>query len=210
MRRKCVGLARAEDQDAVNALRLETYSGAAEFKLLRPDLLRWDSDSTDYVVLAGWDDDGRLVATFQGIAAASAAGAEQIMGVSVDELDGSCFPAFVNGRAATTRGFGRSGLNSVLRWHFLRATIAAGFRATIGLAYAGAPRVNTMAAMGYTFFRPERVWDPEVEPIAPPVVVCLRAEGYRNALEMLSSTTAEAIAAYPWAGPALVLQGGAA
>lgn len=38
-RLSCVGVASATDREAVNALRLETYSAAREFRLLRPDLL---------------------------------------------------------------------------------------------------------------------------------------------------------------------------
>jgi hypothetical protein len=204
MRRDCVGLARPEDKDLVNRLRLAAYGGAAEFKLLRPDLLHWDGRSPDYIVLAAWDTAGELVSTLQGQVAGSAAAAERILGVSI-EMDATCFPSFILSRAATLRGLGRSGLNSVLRWHFLRATIAAGFRTTMGLAYTGAPRLNTMFTMGYVAFRPERIWDPEVEPIATPIVVYLRAEAFEGASKLLRSGAAEAIAAYPWTGPQLAL-----
>jgi hypothetical protein len=204
MRRNCVGLARPEDKEAVTALRVETYSNAAEFKLLRPEMLAWDGASPRYIVLAGWDAEGWLVSTFQGLVAETAAEAERILGVSL-ALDASCFPTFITGRAATLRSHARSGLNSVLRYHFLRATIAAGFPSTLGLAYTSAPRINTLSAMGYLFVRPERVWDPEVAPISPPIVGYLRAEAYEGALALLRSGAAEAIAAYPWTGEELVL-----
>ena len=77
---------------------------------------------------------------------------------------------------------------------------------TLGLAYGGAPRLKTMFAMGYNFFYPERVWDPEVEPVAPPIVVFLHAEKYQSALTSLETCAAQAIAAYPWTGPAMVLE----
>jgi hypothetical protein len=204
MRRNCVGLARPEDSSAVNDLRLAAYRDAAEFRLLRPDLLGWDGASPGYIVGAGWDARGELVSTLQGQVAGSAAEAARILGVSI-EMDASCFPSVILSRAATVRGLARSGLNSVLRWHFLRATIAAGFQTTMGLAYTGAPRLNTMFAMGYVAFRPERIWDPEVEPIATPIVVYLRAETFEGASSLLQSSAAEAIAAYPWTGPQLVL-----
>jgi len=205
MRRNCVGLARPQDQEAINALRVETYKSATEFKLLRPDLLYWDGASPAHVVLAGWDDEGRLSSTFQGIAAGSAAAVERILGVSIT-LDDSLFPTFITGRAATLRSHARSGLNSVLRWHFLQATIAAGFPSTMGLAYTGAPRLRTMFQMGYASFNPERVWDPEVEFITPPLVVYLRSEGYQAALASLEGAAATQIAAYPWTGMPLNLQ----
>ena len=205
MPHNCVGRARSEDSDTITALRVETYSGATEFKLLRPDLLGWNSASHDHIVQAGWDGDGSLVSTFQGIVANSAVEAEQILGVSV-ELDASCFPTFITGRAATRRSHARSGFNSVMRWHFLRATMAARFPSTLGLAYGGAPRLKTMFAMGYNFFCPERVWDPEVEPLAPPIVVFLHAKKHQSALTSLETGASQAIAAYPWTGPPMVLE----
>jgi hypothetical protein len=201
---QCVGLARPEDKAAVDALRLEAFAGAAEFRLLRPDLLAWNPASSAHIVLAGWDADGRLASTFQGIVAASAAEAERILGISV-AMEPDCFPTFITGRAATRKTAARSGLNSVLRTHFLRATIAAGFPSTMGLAYTNAPRINTLAAMGYRFFRPDRVWDPEVEPISLPIGAYLRRRDYEAALALLVSGATGAIEAYPWEGPALHL-----
>jgi hypothetical protein len=200
----CVGLARPADAATVTAIRIAAYERAPEFELLRPDLLAWDPADASRIVLAGWDAEGSLVATFQGIGAPDAAAAADILGVSV-EMPAECFPSYVIGRAATAPGKARLGLNSVLRWHFLAATITAGYGSTMGLAYTAAPRINTMAAMGYRFVRPARVWDPEVRPLSPPILCYLPASGFGTARAVLATQAAEAIAAHPWVGPGLVL-----
>ena len=84
MRRNCVGLAGEEDAQAVNALRLETYNGTPEFRLLRPDLLAWHTADPSCIVLGGWDDTGRLVATIQCRVAGSAAGTAVFADISRD------------------------------------------------------------------------------------------------------------------------------
>lgn len=202
-RRACVGLASANDCEAVSALRLETYSAAPEFRLLRPDLLAWDTHDPSAIVLGGWDGTGRLMATIQCRVAGSAAHAEAQVGVSVAMM-ASHFPAVVMGRAATAPGRGGRGLNSVLRWHCLTAARDAGFKSVLGLAYQGAPRMRTMEAMGYRSLKPERVWDPEVEPRSPPILVYLGRADFAGALDYLWPLAAEGVSAFPWQGPRLV------
>jgi hypothetical protein len=204
MRRDCVALAGPEDQEAVNALRLETYRAASEFRLLRPDLLAWDARDPSFIVLGGWDNSGRLVATIQCRAARSAVQAEAMIGASV-EVSLAGFPAVVMGRAATASRRTGGGLNSVLRWHCLTAARVAGFRSVMGLAYQGAPRLRTMKSMGYRFWAPARVWDPEVDPKVPPILAYLHHASLDTALDHLSSLVAERIAACPWVGPELSL-----
>lgn len=198
----CVGLAEPQDATAVNALRLETYGAAPEFRLLRPDLLAWDTSDPSAIVLGGWDGTGRLMATIQCRVARSALHAEAQVGVSV-AMESCHFPAVVMGRAATAPGRMGRGLNSVLRWHCLTAARDAGFRSVFGLAYQGAPRIRTMEAMGYRSLHPERVWDPEVEPRSPPILIYLGRADFPRALEYLRPLAAEGVSAFPWRGPQL-------
>jgi len=204
--RHCVGLALPADANAVNALRLALYSQAREFRLLRPEQLVWNGRQDDGAVAAGWDADGRLISTMQTRLVPTRALAEERLGISV-ELDESWFPAVILSRAATAPGHGRSGLNTVLRWHMLRAAQARGGRSLLGLVYAAAPRLNLMRDLGYRFQSPELVWDDEVEPIQPPLLAYLAAADFPAALEKFKLAAAEPIAAYPWRGPALVIPG---
>jgi hypothetical protein len=107
------------------------------------------------------------------------------------------------GRAATAPGRTGRGLNSVLRWHCLTAARDAGFSSVLGLAYQGAPRMRTMEAMGYRALEPERVWDPEVEPLSPPILVYLGRALFAGALDYLWPLASEGVSAFPWQGPPL-------
>ncbi|MBS0558890.1 MAG: hypothetical protein JSR21_02440 [Proteobacteria bacterium] len=195
-----VGLASATDAPAINALLLAQYQAAREFRLLRPDMLAWDGRTGAGGVAAGWTRDGRLVATMRAALAPSAAAAAEAMGLSVD-LPAGFFPAVILSRAATDPALGRSGINSLLRWHLLRAAAAEGARAALGLVYEGAPRLSVMARIGYRTAPPARVWDPEVEPLRPPLLAWLPPEVFPVALEALREEAAKAAERWPWEGP---------
>jgi hypothetical protein len=117
-----VGLAGADDAPAISALLLAQYRAAREFRLLRPDLMVWDGLQGAGGVAAGWDATGRLVATMRGRLVGSAEAEERLLDVSV-AMPALCFPA---SRAATAPGFSRAGINSLLRWHLLRAAAGRG------------------------------------------------------------------------------------
>jgi hypothetical protein len=199
-----VGLAGAADAPAISALLLAQYRAAREFRLLRPDLIAWDGVQGAGGVAAGWDATGRLVATMRGRLAGSAAAAERLLDVSV-ALPADCFPAVILSRAATAPGLSRTGINSLLRWHLLRAAVAQGARSALGLVYEAAPRLTLMTAIGYRFAAPARVWDPEVAPVAPPLLASLRGEELPAAVAALEERVREAAAAWPWRGAPLVL-----
>ena len=203
MRQDCVGLASAADREAVDSLRLETYSAAPWFRLLRPDLLAWNTRDPSAIVLGGWDSRGCLVATIQCRVAGSAAHAEAQVGVSV-EMAAMHFPAVVMGRAATAPGRTGRGLNAVMRWHCLAPASDAGFNSVLGLAYQGAPRMRTMEAMGYRALQPKRVPGiPRSSPSRRRVTYLSRAD-FAGALEYLWPLAAEGVAAFPWQGPRLL------
>jgi GNAT superfamily N-acetyltransferase len=197
-------LARAADAPAIGALLLAQYSTAREFRLLLPDRLVWDGVSGAGGVAAGWDEAGRLVATMRASLAASAAAAEAGLDVSV-ALPEAWFPAVVLSRAATAPGLARTGINSLLRWHLLRAAAAQGARCALGLVYQTAPRLTLMTEIGYRFVPPERVWDPEVAPRNPPLLAYLSPDALPPAVASLAARTRDAARAWPWRGPGPVV-----
>jgi GNAT superfamily N-acetyltransferase len=199
-----IGLAGAADAPALSALLLTQYSAAREFRLLRPDVLAWDGAQGAGGVAAGWDATGRLVATMRARLVGSATVAEAALGVSVD-LPATCFPSVILSRAATAPGLSRTGINSVLRWHLLRAALAQGARGALGLVYEAAPRLTLMTEIGYRFQAPARVWDPEVAPLNPPLLAFLSEDGLPGAVAALRDRVNDAIAAWPWQGEAPVI-----
>jgi hypothetical protein len=198
------GLAGAADAPAISALLLAQYQAAREFRLLRPDRLLWDGVQGAGAVAAGWDEGGRLVATMRARIVGSAAAAEAALDVSVD-VPQACFPAVILSRAATAPGLARTGINSLLRWHLLRAALAQGARGALGLVYETAPRLTLMSAIGYRFASPARVWDPEVEPRNPPLLAWLSEDDLPPAVAVLEERVRDAVAAWPWRGPAPVI-----
>jgi hypothetical protein len=195
------GLAGAADAPALSTLLLAQYQAAREFRLLRPDRLQWDGVQGGGAVAAGWDASGRLVATMRARIVGSAAAAESALDVSV-AVPASCFPAVILSRAATAPGLARTGINSLLRWHLLRAALAQGARGALGLVYETAPRLTLMGAIGYRFEAPARVWDPEVEPRNPPLLAWLSEDDLPPAVAALDERVRDAVMAWPWRGPA--------
>jgi hypothetical protein len=198
------GLAGTADAPAISALLLAQYQAAREFRLLRPDRLQWDGLQGAGGVAAGWDGNGKLVATLRARIVGSAAAAEAALDVSV-EVPQSCFPAVILSRAATAPGLSRTGINSLLRWFLLRAALAQGARGALGLVYETAPRLTLMSAIGYCFASPSRVWDPEVEPRNPPLLAWLSDDDLPPAVAALQARVHDAVAAWPWRGPAPVI-----
>jgi hypothetical protein len=202
--RGTVGLAGQADAAAINALLLAQYQAAREFRLLRTDMIAWDGRQGAGGVAAAWDQSGRLVATMRAVIAPSVPTAATALGVSVD-LPAPYFPAMILSRAATAPGLSRTGINSLLRWHLLRAAVDQGAQAALGLVYEAAPRLTLMREIGYRFDQPAKVWDPEVAPLRPPLLAVLAPDILPTALAVLQQKVAEAVAAWPWQGPEPVL-----
>jgi hypothetical protein len=198
------GLASAADASALSALLLAQYRAAREFRLLLPDRLAWDGVKGAGGVAAGWDETGRLVATMRARLVGSAMAAEALLDVSV-ALPAACFPAVILSRAATAPGLSRTGINSLLRWHLLRAAVAQGAHTALGLVYETAPRLTLMTAIGYRFIAPARVWDPEVEPLNPPLLAWLSQDDLPTAVAALEDRVREAVSSWPWRGAAPIL-----
>jgi len=205
MRDGCVGIAKHEDADEISKLRISSYQEAKEFRLLLPQALVWDPEDRRLVVITARDRLGSILSTTQGMLLSSRTDAERTIGVSVS-LDATHFPALLIGRGATVRSHGRSGLHSVLRWHFLRAASEANINAVLGLVYESAPRVKLMRELGYQMHVPERVWDPEVEVVRPALLAVLPRLAFSSALARLTEIVGSTIESYPWEGPAIRLE----
>jgi len=198
------GLAGVTDAPEISGLLLAQYRAAREFRLLQPERLFWDGVQGAGGIAAGWDETGKLVATMRARIVGSAAAAEAVLDVSVG-VPQSCFPVVILSRAATAPGLSRTGINSLLRWHLLRAALAQGARGALGLVYETAPRLTLMSAIGYRFMSPERVWDPEVEPRNPPLLAWLSEDDLPPAVLALEERGRDAAMAWPWRGSAPVI-----
>lgn len=184
------------DADAIQALRLQCYLGAREFELLQPECLTWDEHDDDGVVYKLCDGAGSIFATVRSHWVLSRQALEQRMGCEC-HLPDSCFPTLFLSRGATIGWATRAGLHSLMRYHYLRAAAALGAASATGAVYEYAPRVNSMAELGYFFEQPSRVWDPEVRAINRMLVACLPAARFAQAQASLAAMHEQALAQYP-------------
>jgi hypothetical protein len=193
--------ARYDDQEAINRLRVAEYRHSDEFTLVRDTAILWDGNVAESVILAAWD--GRsCVATMQAQVAQDEARAAEILGVSLAGLPGA-YPALVLTRAATDRGYRRSGLNSVLRYHLLFAAEAV--RSVIGVVYEGAPRCNVLCRIGYEFFPVSDAWTAALHPIRPGHLAVLNGDRVSSAVRLLAELFGGVLTVFPWHGDPLVL-----
>ncbi len=175
------------DAAEIGNLRLCCYRAAREFELLQPEALAWDAADDANTVLIARSKSGRLLSTTRGSLVADARAAAQAMGCSND-LPDAVFPSLLLGRGATQHAKGGAGLHSLLRYHFLLAANDSTVQSLIGMVYAGAPRTRLMANIGYEFFQPSEVWDPEVRAHSPNLSAVLRRERFAAALSQLETT----------------------
>lgn len=195
-----IRLATPLDRAAIKSLRVAQYQRSAEFVLLDPDAMAWDPDLPGNLVLAAWDG-SVLVSTMQGSVVWSAAQAEELLQCRVVLVEES-FPCLALVRAATEFSHRQKGLNSAMRYHFLRAAADAGLRAVIGGVYEGAPRNRIMAAIGYEFSS-QPFWEVELRSYRDYSLAVLPAAKLQQAIITLHEHTASVLAEYPWSGPAL-------
>jgi hypothetical protein len=92
---------------------------------------------------------------------------------------------------------GGSGLNSLLRCHFLSAALKAGVKSLLGMVYEGAPRTHLMETIGYQFSRPEHVWDEEVQPLTSVLVATLWNDHFNHAVGKLGATLGDLPDCFP-------------
>ncbi|MBJ7311456.1 hypothetical protein ACFOLJ_22305 [Rugamonas sp. CCM 8940] len=201
-------IAQASRADAaeIENLRLSCYRAAREFELLQPAALAWDAADDANTVLIARSNSGQLLSTTRGSLVADAQTAEQAMGCS-NELPDAVFPSLLLGRGATLHAKGGAGLHSLLRYHFLLAASGSTVQSLIGMVYAGAPRTRLMAGIGYEFFQPNQVWDPEVRAHSPNLIAVLERDRFAAALNQLEATLGDLLGRFPLHGAAVRLDG---
>jgi hypothetical protein len=186
-----------QDAAKISSLRQNAYARATEFKVIRPELIDWSKKDDEQIVLSAWDGD-ELISTMRGVIVYDYSEAEEALTCTVD-INTGLFPALVLTKGATAKEYAASGLNSVLRYYFLRACLEdSEVNSVLGLVYTGAPRTHTMAALGYVFQPPTRIWDPADITIKPGLLAVLSRSRIAAAGDMLRQTVVQPILEYPW------------
>lgn len=196
-------LADPADHAEVSELREASYRNAVEFAIHASTYVGWCALDDRSAVATAWQG-SELVSTLRATVADDAEAAADILTCTVD-LRADAFPAVVLTKAATRSGRRAGGLHSVLRYYCLEAAARQGLHSALGLVYTSAPRLRTMAYLGYTLRPPDQVWDPEGPAITQPLFAVLRSDHFEHARSRLASAFASALADYPWSGTPLAM-----
>lgn len=185
-------------------MRKSAYERAPEFRISQADAYLWtESDSRGHV-LAAWDRSDTALSTMRGITALTHHAAQEQLECSID-LDSSWFPTLILERAATSANNSYSGLNSLLRAHFIEAALRDGVSSVLGAVFDGAPRLRVLSELGYEFSLAKRMWDPNFVDHTPVHIVALARDRMPTALSTLRKRFGAVAECFPWRGPQLRL-----
>ena len=142
-----IRLATATDFEAVAALRLAAYRAAPEFTVTdEAAITRWDGQ-----VLVAENEEG-LLATMQVVYCESLEEMRQYTGSTPAPVTFTALPTLILKRGATWPGRYYQGLNSRLRLAALEmAQTNTSIKSLSGFVYDGAPRLNLLRQLGYSF-----------------------------------------------------------
>jgi hypothetical protein len=193
-----------EEMRAIEALRRSAYQGAPEFDVLKPAAYEWTQNDDHGHVLAVWDDNASALATMRGTVVAGRDEAEALLECTVP-LDIALFPALLLERGATCPDLSCAGLNSLMRYHFIEATIRCDLCSIIGAVFEGAPRLRVLTALGYVFTVPESMWDENLVPRTSLLIAALARTQMSTACVLLQDLLGDVQRRFPWYGPRLGL-----
>jgi hypothetical protein len=180
-----IARATAQDCAAIQRLRLEAYQGAPEFQVTDERFVAWSGDDAEGIVLAVWHE-GMVVSTTRGNLLRNRAEAERLMECDLSDTP-LPYPTLALGKGATSVGFGRHGLHSMLRYAFIQAARDRGIASVTGVIFEGAPRTRLMRRVGYEYFAPKREWYSNVRCNTKTLVAVLTSDSYALALSTLSA-----------------------
>jgi hypothetical protein len=202
----CIRLLTSADARLVNELRLSEYASSQDFKMTDANWaerrLLWSTEDDHAPVLGVWQGHA-LVATMRADSIADLPGAtREFHGAPVPDNHIE-WPALTLTRAATRSDFKRSGLNSLMRMHFIFAALCRGIHRLYGYVVVGGERTRLMQRLGYEFLpRP----DPDVHhPSDRAWAVAwldLPKRG-ESALKALRESLELEVKSYPWKGAKL-------
>ncbi|MCI0410972.1 MAG: hypothetical protein L0191_20820 [Acidobacteria bacterium] len=140
------------DAALISRFRQAQYRRSPDLTLTDESVLLWDKGDDLGIVLAVRAQDGSFLSTMRAEPLLDAEGAARALDCPVPIPD-PVFPAMILGRGATRGDCQHLGLNSLMRFHFLRFARERGVRHIYGRVYGQAARTNLMRSIGYTFFR---------------------------------------------------------
>ncbi len=191
-----------QDKSLIEELRISEFSRSTEFKLLKPDKLRWSQTDDESIVLVVIDEKDTAIATMRGITVENSTTAEKTLQCTIPET--VKFPIMIFTSAATLKPFRRKGFNQLIRLYFLKYALNNNIKTLVSPIYSNAPRIDFMGKLGYEFITPEKNWQDKLNPTSERQLGILNAEKIEHAIAIIENFNALLIADYPWNGHKLL------
>jgi hypothetical protein len=134
----------------VSHFRQAQYRRSPDLTLADESVLLWDAHDDLSIVLAVRAKDGDILATMRAEPLRDIEHASLALDCPVPIAD-PVFPAMLLGRGATRADCQQLGLNSLMRFHFLRFARERAIRHVYGRVYGEAARTHLMRSLGYRF-----------------------------------------------------------
>ncbi|MGH7428001.1 MAG: hypothetical protein ACREJ4_06545 [Candidatus Methylomirabilaceae bacterium] len=138
------------DAAAISQFRQVQYRRSPDLTLADESVLLWDGQDDRSIVLAVRARDRAILATMRAEPLLDMQGASRALDCPVPISD-PVFPAMLLGRGATRADCQQLGLNSLMRFLFLRFARERGIRHVYGRVYGEAARTHLMRSIGYNF-----------------------------------------------------------
>ncbi len=190
--------AHTRDAKAITNLRIEEFGRAADFKLLKPELLVWNETDETQAVIGVWNENNKAIATMRLVQVADRTRAETVL--EADLPFGIKYPGLVFNASATHKNYRRHGFNQLLRYYCIRFAKSMGIKSLLSPVYQKASRITFMKKLGYTCHELEGTWQTKLEPNSPRMLCILEADRFDKALYIIGKTVPGLILEYPWSG----------
>ena len=198
-----VYLASSDMAESLYELRKTEYARSDDFQHSYLDFLKWDTLDEGGIVLVVVESE-RIISTMRGVLVAGS----DLLSARLAALlppDFYCGHTLILERAATSHSHRISGLNSLLRLHFLRLAKEWAIDQVAGRVINGAKRMALLEELGYTFIPATPVVVPSDERHFPLnedwLVATLNVpQQLEKALQILEERVHSLSQAYPWIG----------
>lgn len=138
----------ADNKDFVQIYELlkEEYVSNNFFKLIDDSFLREDNSSNTKILVV--KENNKIISTMRG----SLIMGGNEMGSYMDNypLDKEMFPSLLLTRAATDKSAKRNGINSLMRYHFIKKSLEENISSLSGFVSKGMSRVRLLTRLGYS------------------------------------------------------------
>lgn len=192
--------ARASDAEQITLLRKRNYDeSATDFVYHNLDELEWQPGNPQEIVIVACNENRQIIASIQAIVFPDKNAAENYLHKKLP-LAETDFPALYLTRGVTDPEYRRTGIHTLIRYHFIDIAEHMGMHSLIGVVFEKASRVELMKKLGYEFTPFEGFDVLTIYPENPTNIAVLHREKFDSALKMIENLCHAILKEYSWAG----------